>query len=794
MRGGSARQGSFVAGAGAAVMVALAVVTNYVTTSLPGWAEDPRLVWGVFGGLAVIALVLQLWGRRLDTDQGGASGGRPVAVSRIVSDAAESLRPPSIDRPVRGREATISDLQRLLRRSRVANRIAVVTGTGGMGKTTVAAAMAKKAQEKGTPVFWIPALNASELAEHMVRVAVACGLQEEALESARAGRVSLADAVWEQLAKTKRWLIVLDNLDDPDIARSGSGPLHDHRGWVRCPEPGGLLLITSRVADGGTWGAGTTVMRLAPLPDHDGAQVLLDGAPQAGSQAEAELLARRLGGLPLALRAAAKYVAAPSSRHHTFAGYCRALGTELASLIGAESPQASDPETARAVIRHTWDLSLDHLADNGILLARPVLRLLSLLAWGPVPVSFVTPELVEQATGLSATQSGVDAAFNGLSVYALLEVPTDASGAPVPGLVALHPLVREITALDLTQRTDALQAWHAALARRIYQAIADVAGAELSDRSVARHLFPHLLVIAALGENRGNLHLAQAVATLADVLHHERDHEHVLILSGMLAGAWAEGIGPDHPDTLTAVHNVAITLGYLSQHQDAVEKHRQNLSTRLRVLGPDHADTLASRDGLAVSLGAAGELDEACSLLEQNHQAAVRLFGRDHDQTLRSRHSLAGVFVDRRQFQRAAALFRENLHECTRVLGADHPYALASQSGLASALSGLGDQDGAIALRRQSLDACLRVFGSEHPDTFVARSNLAYELEELGEYVEAIGLHERNLTDRLRVLGADHPDTRASQDALVHAQAVLRPGGVFGNLFRRVRSSGSPNP
>ncbi|MGA5357948.1 AAA family ATPase [Streptomyces purpurascens] len=190
-------------------MVALAVVTNYVTTSLPGWAEDPRLVWGVFGGLAVIALVLQLWGRRLDTDQSGASGGRPVAVSRIVSDAAESLRPPSIDRPVRGREATISDLQRLLRRSRVANRIAVVTGTGGMGKTTVAAAMAKKAQEKGTPVFWIPALNASELAEHMVRVAVACGLQEEALESARAGRVSLADAVWEQLAKTKRWLIVL---------------------------------------------------------------------------------------------------------------------------------------------------------------------------------------------------------------------------------------------------------------------------------------------------------------------------------------------------------------------------------------------------------------------------------------------------------------------------------------------------------------------------------------------------------------------------------------------------------
>ncbi|WP_449488170.1 hypothetical protein [Streptomyces purpurascens] len=107
-----------------------------------------------------------------------------------------------------------------------------------------------------------------------------------------------------------------------------------------------------------------------------------------------------------------------------------------------------------------------------------MLRLLSLLAWGPVPVSFVTPELVAQATGLSATQSGVDAAFNGLSVYALLEVPTDASGAPVPGLVALHPLVREITALDLTQRTDALQAWHAALARRIYQAIADVAGAD----------------------------------------------------------------------------------------------------------------------------------------------------------------------------------------------------------------------------------------------------------------------------------------------------------------------------
>ncbi|MFG3349331.1 tetratricopeptide repeat protein [Streptomyces sp. NPDC048018] len=768
------------------------MVTNYVTASLPGWAGNPRLVWSVFGGLAVVALVLQLWGRRLDAAQTGSSVGRPIAVSRIVSDAAESLRPPSIDRPVRGREATISDLQRLLRRSRAANRIAVVTGTGGMGKTTVAAALARKAQDQGTPVFWVPALNASELAEHMVRVAVACGLPEEVLESARAGRVSLADAVWEQLAESKEWLIVLDNLDDPDIARSGSGPLHDYRGWVRCPGPGGLLLITSRVSDQGTWGGGSSVVRLAPLPDEDGAQVLLDAAPRAGSQEEAELLAKRLGGLPLALRAAARYVAAPSSRHHTFEGYRRALETELASLIGAESPQASDPETARTVVRLTWDLSLDHLADNGIVLARPVLRLLSFLAWGPVPVSFVTPELVTEATGLPATRSGVDAAFDGLSVYGLLDVPTDASGASVPGLVDLHPLVREITALDLTQRSDTLQAWHTALARRISLAIADVAEAELSDRAVARHLFPHLLVIAALGENRGNLNLAQAVVTLADVLHQERDHEHVLLLSQLLREAWSEGMGPDHPNTLTAAHNVAITLGYLSQHQNAAEMHRQNLGTRLQVLGPDHADTLASRDGLAVSLGALGDLDEALSLLEQNYQVSDRVFGRDHPQTLGSRHSLARVMEERGEFRRAAALFRENLHECARVLGRDHPYALASQSGLAYALSGLGDEEGAVSLLRQNLDACLRVFGPDHSDTLVARSNLAHGLEELGEYGEAVDLHERNLAGRLRVLGADHPDTRDSQDALARARAALAPGGIFGNLLRRVRSGGSP--
>ncbi|MEU3703575.1 hypothetical protein AB0E82_14900 [Streptomyces anulatus] len=269
--------------------------------------------------------------------------------------------------------------------------------------------------------------------------------------------MSLVDAVWEHLATVKGWVIVVDNVDAPSQIGPGSGPLAAGRGWLR-PHGGGVLLVTSRDTTRQTWGPDAD-LHLPPLADDAGGAVLLDAAPHAGTAAEAESLAVRLGGLPLGLNAAGTYLSVPTSRHRTFAAYQHALEAEFADLLGAEHPAAAtDPETARRVVRHTWGLSLDQLHQDGYTLARPVLQLLAFLEPAPVPRTLMRPELVTEATGLPATAAGVDAALAGLHQYGLIHTPptdnAEHSSPAVPQL-QLHPLVREVTAH--TQQTPGLR-------------------------------------------------------------------------------------------------------------------------------------------------------------------------------------------------------------------------------------------------------------------------------------------------------------------------------------------------
>src|SRR5690349_11880810 len=65
-------------------------------------------------------------------------------------------------------------------------------------------------------------------------------------------------------------------------------------------------------------------------------------------------------------------------------------------------------------------------------------------------------------------------------------------------------------------------------------------------------------------------------------------------------------LGEDHPDTLAAASNLAVSLRAAGEYQAARELDEDTLARRRRVLGEDHPDTLASADGLAISLRAVG--------------------------------------------------------------------------------------------------------------------------------------------------------------------------------------------
>ncbi|WP_229907469.1 hypothetical protein [Streptomyces vinaceus] len=418
-------------------------MTDYASGAVPGWAAQAWVIWPVFAVLVAVGIGLLLWGRHLDTAAGPPA--RPAPVSRLAQGRQASLRPPHVQR-VRGREGELAVLAGMLGRPQ--GRFAVLCAVGGTGKTTVAAQLAAQAEAAGGRVFWVRWRDGAELAQQMVQVAPACGLPEAELEAARAGQASLPDVVWRQLGRVRKWLLVVDNADEPQEIGPAGVPVADYRGGIR-PDGRGLLVVTSRDGSEQTWGPCARLLPLGPLPARPAGQVLLDAAPAAGTAEQARELAARLGGLPLALHAAGTCLAGPTSRYRTFAAYRDALEMEPGFLWGAAHPSASPPQVARAVMRHTWEVSLDQLAGEGNALAHPVLRLLALLAQAPVPLSLITPDLLSVVTGHDVTAVALEAAFAGLHRYGLLGLPHSpgstgpASGSGEGAQVAASPDPRD---------------------------------------------------------------------------------------------------------------------------------------------------------------------------------------------------------------------------------------------------------------------------------------------------------------------------------------------------------------
>ena len=78
-----------------------------------------------------------------------------------------------------------------------------------------------------------------------------------------------------------------------------------------------------------------------------------------------------------------------------------------------------------------------------------------------------------------------------------------------------------------------------------------------------------------------------------------------------------EKLGADHPDTLTAMQNLAISYSDTGRLEEALGMGEEVLRLRREKLGADHPATLTAINNLAVTLNALGRLPDALSLLRK---------------------------------------------------------------------------------------------------------------------------------------------------------------------------------
>jgi tetratricopeptide (TPR) repeat protein len=144
-------------------------------------------------------------------------------------------------------------------------------------------------------------------------------------------------------------------------------------------------------------------------------------------------------------------------------------------------------------------------------------------------------------------------------------------------------------------------------------------------------------------------------------------------------------LGPDHPDTLTSMNNLALGYRDAGQLDKALPLYEETLKLRKAKLGPDHPHTLTSMGNLALGYQAAGQLDKALPLLEEAAQGLEkRRFQHEHAHLIIP--DTIKAYEQARQFEQAARWRQKWLAHVKATAGADSPAYAGELATLGSGL------------------------------------------------------------------------------------------------------------
>ena len=92
-------------------------------------------------------------------------------------------------------------------------------------------------------------------------------------------------------------------------------------------------------------------------------------------------------------------------------------------------------------------------------------------------------------------------------------------------------------------------------------------------------------------------------------------------------------LGPEHPQTLTSVNNLAVLYQAQGRYGEAEPLYRRALATKEKVLGPEHPETLTSINNLAALYKAQGRYGEAEPLYRRALATKEKVLGPEHPDT-----------------------------------------------------------------------------------------------------------------------------------------------------------------
>jgi len=508
---------------------------------------------------------------------------------------------------------------------------------GGVGKSQVAVEYVHRHGHEFDLVWWVPAEHSAQISSSLVELAQRLDLPVSTEANSAVPAVLEALRLGQPYAK---WLLVLDNANDPGAARD-----------YLVASDLGRVIVTSRNPD---WAAVARPLEVGLFTRAQSVHLLRRRLPDLTMQ-DADRLAAVLGDLPLAVEHAAAWLVATDMAVES---YLRLLRDQTAELLGRAEP----PADVDVPVLAAWNVSLDRL-PNAHPEALRLLRIGAYLAPTPIPLRILRGGRVAGPAGepdaVPRDPTELDAAFHEITRYALawIDQATDT--------IVVHALAQALVRARMTPAEDAAIHGEAlALLAANDPGVPD----DPATWPAYAQLYPHVIASDAVGSDAPEVR--RLVVHEIVYLYRFGDHRSGLELAEHAHQTWAAASGEAAPPTLQAAGWLGWLYFTLGRYGDAARTNSRVLELSTAVNGPDHPETLLTMGNCITDRIVAGDFAAALEIARERHRRAERAHGPDDGDTMLAAHDVAvglrlvgrfadALALDEVTWRRKAAIFGE---------------------------------------------------------------------------------------------------------------------------------------
>ncbi|KAF8179769.1 hypothetical protein K438DRAFT_1842740 [Mycena galopus ATCC 62051] len=656
--------------------------------------------------------------------------------SPAVVQASQGLNhcpPPS--KNFQGRQAILNEIHQFFAENTGVEHIYVLYGLGGAGKTQIALKVI--ADSTGfTDRLLVDASSTERIETGLKNIAIAKGSGE-----------SWEDGLGWLLGKHEPWLLFLDNADDPQVDLNSFLPWCHH----------GNIIITSRNQGLKGYGAHTLV---SDMEEPDAIALLLKSSQHVVSPTNNQLaaeLVQELHYLPLAIVQAGAFIL----KSEDLSGYLALFRKNRVNLL-CEKPSQSYDGYSLSVFT-TWQISFKKLSQ----LAAMFLQLCSFLHWNEISEDIFSRasrysfpsgglpkedlhkalEFLSHFVGPSGEWNTFDfvKVTNEIKAYSLINFNAEQKS------FSIHPLVHDWSRTTIADSNSA----HLCMIRILGMSIVEI---PTHDRPLASMgLVSHVhSLMQGVPEEISSL-FGLFGLEYADIYCYAGQSTEATKLELSTLGKRREILGDDHPDTLTAMNNLANTYRTLGQFKDAEQLELVVLEKQKKILSDEHPDTLTTMNNLANTYHSLGQFEDAEQLQVVVLEKQRKILSDEHPDTLTTMNDLGNTYDSLGQFEDAEKLQVVVLEKQRKILSDEHPDTLTAMSNLANTYYSLGRFEDAEQLEVEVLGKRRKILSDEHPRTLTVMNNLARTYHSLGRFEDAEQLQLVVLEKRRKILSDEHP-------------------------------------